>query len=226
MPNELIWIVFAITNFAFFLLSYKLLGRLGIFLWIVLATILANIQVLVVVDLFTIEANLGNILYGTIFLGTDVLNEIYGKKEAKKAVFIGFAAMFISVIIMLLAIQFTPNPDDWAMPHLIEIFGFLPIVFLASMTAFIVSQLVDIYIFSKIKEKLPETKFLWLRNNGSTLISQLVDTLIFVPIAFATVFTAPIIFKLILSTYIIKLIVAILDTPVIYIAKKIKPLEN
>ena len=226
MPNEIIWIIFAITNFVFFLLSYKIFGRLGIFLWIVLATILANIQVLAVVDLFTIEANLGNILYGTIFLGTDVLNEIYGKKEAKKAVLIGFSVMFINVIIMLIAIQFKPNLNDWAMPYLKEIFGFLPIIFLASMTAFIISQLVDIYIFSKIKEKLPDIKFLWLRNNGSTLVSQLIDTIIFVPIAFATVFTAPIIFKLILSTYIIKLIVALLDTPVIYIAKKIKPLEN
>ncbi|MFW5794963.1 MAG: queuosine precursor transporter, partial [Bacillota bacterium] len=127
---------------------------------------------------------------------------------------------------MTIAIQFKPNPNDWAMPYLQEIFGFLPIIFLASMTAFIVSQLIDIYIFSKLKEKLPETKFLWLRNNGSTLISQLIDTVIFVPIAFATVFAAPILFKLILSTYVIKLIVALLDTPVIYIAKKIKPLEN
>ncbi|MDA3932497.1 MAG: queuosine precursor transporter [Tenericutes bacterium] len=225
MPNELIWIVFAIANFTFFLLSYKFFGRMGIYLWIVLATILANIQVLSVVDLFGIEASLGNILYGTIFLGTDVLNEIYSKKEAKKAVIIGFSVMFMTVIIMQIAIQFKPNPNDWAMPYIKELFGFLPIVFLASMSAFIVSQFVDIYVFSKIKEKLPSTKFLWLRNNGSTLISQLIDTIIFVPIAF---YYKDIngIFVLILTTYFIKLIVALLDTPVIYIAKKIKPIEN
>jgi uncharacterized integral membrane protein (TIGR00697 family) len=225
MPNELIWIVFAIANFTFFLLSYKFFGRMGIYLWIVLATILANIQVLSVVDLFGIEASLGNILYGTIFLGTDVLNEIYSKKEAKKAVIIGFSVMFMTVIIMQIAIQFKPNPNDWAMPYIKELFGFLPIVFLASMSAFLVSQFVDIYVFSKIKEKLPSTKFLWLRNNGSTLISQLIDTIIFVPIAF---YYKDIngIFVLILTTYFIKLIVALLDTPIIYIAKKIKPIEN
>ena len=83
MPNEIIWIIFALINFTFFLTSYKFFGRTGIIIWIVLATILANIQVLTVVDLFGVEASLGNILYGTIFLGTDVLNEIYGKKEAK-----------------------------------------------------------------------------------------------------------------------------------------------
>ena len=86
MPNEIIWVLFALVNFSLFLISYKLLGKTGIFIWIVIATILANIQVLTVVDLFSVQASLGNILYGTIFLGTDVLNEIYGKKEAKKAV--------------------------------------------------------------------------------------------------------------------------------------------
>lgn len=226
MPNEVIWLLFALVNFTFFLISYKLLGKLGIFLWIVIATILANIQVLAVVDLFGIEANLGNILYGTIFLATDVLNEIFGKKEAKKAVFVGFSVMFMTVVIMQIAIRFNPNPSDWAMPYLKEIFGFLPIVFLASMSAFIVSQLVDVYLFAKIKEKLPDNKFLFIRNNGSTLLSQLVDTIIFVPIAFFTAFEAPVIFNLIISTYVIKLIVALLDTPIIYIAKMIKPLEK
>jgi len=226
MPNEIIWVLFAVVNFSFFLISYKLLGKTGIFIWIVIATILANIQVLTVVDLFSVQASLGNILYGTIFLGTDVLNEIYGKKEAKKAVFIGFSVMFVTVIIMQIAIQFKPNSEDWAMPYLREIFGFLPIVFIASMLAFLASQFVDIYIFSKIKDKLPENKYLWIRNNGSTLISQFVDTIIFVPIAFISVFSSSIIFNLILSTYFIKLIVAILDTPVIYLAKKIKPLDN
>lgn len=226
MPNEIIWVLFALVNFSLFLISYKLLGKTGIFIWIVIATILANIQVLTVVDLFSVQASLGNILYGTIFLGTDVLNEIYGKKEAKKAVFIGFSVMFVTVIIMQIAIQFKPNSEDWAMPYLREIFGFLPIVFIASMLAFLASQFVDIYIFSKIKDKLPENKYLWIRNNGSTLISQFVDTIIFVPIAFISVFSSSIIFNLILSTYFIKLIVAILDTPVIYLAKKIKPLDN
>jgi len=225
MPNEIIWIIFALVNFTFFLTSYKFFGRTGIIIWIVLATILANIQVLTVVDLFGVEASLGNILYGTIFLGTDVLNEIYGKKEAKKAVFIGFSVMFVTVIIMQIAIQFTPNSEDWAMPLLKDIFGFLPIVFLASMTAFIISQLVDVYVFSKIKDKLPDNKYLWVRNNGSTLLSQLVDTIIFVPIAFYYKdFNSMLI--LILSTYFIKLIVAVLDTPFIYLAKRIKPLEN
>jgi hypothetical protein len=126
---------------------------------------------------------------------------------------------------MQITILFIPNNNDWAMTHLNSIFGFLPIVFLASVTAFIVSQLLDVYIFAKIKDKLPDNKFLWIRNNGSTLISQLIDTLIFVPIAFYYK-SFPEIMILVLSTYVIKLLVALLDTPIIYIAKKIKPIED
>lgn len=226
MSNELLWVIFALVNFTLFLLVYKFFGRLGIFVWIVLATILANIQVTKLIFLFGLEANLGNIMYGTIFLGTDVLNEIYGKKQAKKAVFIGFAVMIITVIIMTIAINFNPHPEDWAQGSLVTIFGFMPRILLASLSAFIVSQFIDVYVFDKIKTKLPENKFLWIRNNVSTIISQAIDTSIFVPIAFYGVVSNKILLGLMLSTYAIKVIVALLDTPFIYLAKKIKPNEE
>lgn len=226
MSNELLWVIFALVNFTLFLLVYKFFGRLGIFVWIVLATILANIQVTKLIFLFGLEANLGNIMYGTIFLGTDVLNEIYGKKQAKKAVFIGFAVMIITVIIMTIAINFNSHPEDWAQDSLVTIFGFMPRILLASLSAFIASQFIDVYVFDKIKTKLPENKFLWIRNNVSTIISQAIDTSIFVPIAFYGVVSNEILLGLMLSTYAIKVIVALLDTPFIYLAKKIKPNEE
>ena len=226
MSNELLWVTFALVNFTLFLLVYKFFGRLGIFVWIVLATILANIQVTKLIFLFGLEANLGNIMYGTIFLGTDVLNEIYGKNQAKKAVFIGFAVMIITVIIMTIAINFNPHPEDWAQGSLVTIFGFMPRILLASLSAFIVSQFIDVYVFDKIKTKLPENRFLWVRNNVSTIISQAIDTSIFVPIAFYGLVSNEILLGLMLSTYAIKVIVALLDTPFIYLAKKIKPNEE
>lgn len=226
MPNELLWLIFAIVNFTIFLTTYKLFGKMGIFMWIVFATILANIQVLTNINLFGLKATLGNIVYGTIFLGTDVLTEVYGKKEAKKAVFIGFGVMIAYYIIMQLAISFTPNEADWAMPHLRALLEIVPQILIGSALAFIVSQLIDVQVFSKIKEKLPDNKYLFIRNNGSTLISQLIDTIIFVPIAFYGVYEAPILFEIIITTYIVKLIVALLDTPIIYFAKKIKPLQE
>jgi hypothetical protein len=226
MSNEILWVIFALVNFTLFLSIYKVFGKTGIIIWIVLATILANIQVTKLIFLFGIEANLGNILYGTIFLGTDVLNEIYGKKEAKKAVFIGFFVMIVTVLLMTLALWFKPHPEDFANDSLTTIFGYLPRILLASLIAFIVSQLIDVNLFMKIKEKLPDNKYLWIRNNLSTMLSQLVDSIIFVPIAFLGQVTTEVLFGLIISTYLIKLMVAILDTPFIYLIKKVKPLEK
>ena len=226
MTNEILWVIFALVNFTLFLLVYKFFGKLGIFIWIVAATILANIQVTKMVVLFGFDANLGNILYGTIFLGTDVLNELFGKKEAKKAVFMGFSVMIITIITMTIALQFIPHPEDFANDSLTVIFVYLPRLLLASLTAFLISQFIDVNIFDKIKERLPENKFLWIRNNLSTMISQFIDTIIFVPIAFLGEVSAETLIGLLISTYVIKLIVAAMDTPFIYLIKKIEPIQN
>ena len=226
MPNELLWVIFALVNFTLFLLIYKFFGKTGIFVWIVIATILANIQVTKIIYLFGIEATLGNILYGTIFLGTDVLNEIFGKKSAKKAVYLGFITMIVTVILMTISLKFIPHPNDFVQTSLETIFGYLPRLLLASLIAFIISQLIDVYVFDLIKRLLPDNKWLWVRNNLSTSFSQLIDTLIFVPIAFYNTVSNQVLVGIMISTYLIKIIVAILDTPFIYLIKKIKPLDK
>ncbi len=226
MPNELIWVLFALVNFILFMVMYKFFGKLGIFVWIVLSTILANIQVIELINLFGLEATLGNIMYGTIFLATDVLNELYGKKEAKKAVFIGFMVMIFTLAIMQVALLFDPHPEDFGYGALSTIFGFMPRLVLGSLIAFIVSQSIDVNLFQFIRSKLPDNKYLWIRNNGSTIISQMVDTLIFVPIAFWGKFSTEVLIGIMISTYLIKVLVAALDTPFIYLTKKIKPLQE
>ncbi len=224
MSNEVLWVLFALVNFTLFLLIYKFFGRTGIFIWIAIATILANIQVTKLIFLFGLEANLGNIMYGTIFLATDVLNEIYGKKDAKRAVFLGFGIIITMVLVMTIAIEFDPHPEDWAQTSLAIIFGYLPRILLASLIAFIFSQLIDVNLYQIIRKKLPDNKFLWIRNNGSTIISQLVDSAIFVPIAFYGEVSNQVLLSLFITTYVIKVIVAAMDTPFIYLVKRIKPL--
>lgn len=226
MPNEIIWILFALVNFVLFLIMFKVFGKLGIFVWVAISTIIANIQVIEIINLFWMQATLGNIMYGTIFLGTDALNEIYGKKSATKAVLLGFVVMIVAMIVMQMALWFTPNAEDFGHSALATIFGFFPRVVAGSLTAFIISQLLDVNIFQRIKQKLPATKYLWIRNNGSTMISQLFDTAIFVTIAFVGTVTTNVFFSIMLSTYLIKVLVAALDTPFIYLAKRIRPLSE
>ncbi len=208
------------------MIMYKLFGKLGIFIWIGMSTILANIQVTIFVDLFGWTATLGNIMYGTIFLGTDALNEIYGKKDAKKAVFMGFAIMVFTTIIMMMALQFTPSAVDIHYPAVASIFNQYTMVVVGSLTAFLISQTLDVNLYQWIRKLLPQDKYLFIRNNGSTIVSQLVDTVIFVFLAFVWDTEWSILLEIMVSTYVIKVMVAALDTPFIYLIKRIKPLEE
>ncbi|QVK17859.1 queuosine precursor transporter [Mycoplasmatota bacterium] len=226
LPNEIIWLVFALVNFIGITIFYKFFGKTGLFVWIGFGTVIANIQVLEYLEFFGITATLGNIMYGTLFLATDSLNEKYGKDEAKQAVWLGFLTLVSMVIIMQVAIQFNPHVIDEAQPHLIWIFNLIPRIALGSLVAYLVSQFFDVYFFHRIKRKYSSDLLLWLRNNGSTIVSQLIDSVIFVSIAFLGALPFSEWFEILITTYIIKVIVAALDTPFIYWIKKIKPINE
>lgn len=230
MSNEVLWILFALVNFLLIVGIYKIFGKTGLFGWIALGTVLANIQVTKSIDFqlgnIVIAATLGNIMYGTLFLVTDALGEKYGKKEANKAVFIGFYSLVATVIVMTMALWFTPNADDFAHDSLVTIFSVIPRIALGSLIAYAISQTFDVYIFHKIKDRLPDHKHLYIRNIGSTVLSQLIDSSIFVPIAFLGVFPNEVVLEIFLTTYVIKVIVALLDTPFIYLIKRITPSKH
>ncbi len=225
MMNELLWFAFLLLNFVLVLIMYKLFGKIGLFAWIAMGTVLANIQVTKTIEIFTLTATLGNIMYGSLFLITDTLNEKYGLKEAKKAVYIGFSSLIAMVLIMNMALWFIPHSDDFAHEALTTIFSLMPRIALGSMLAYIVSQLLDVHLFQKIKKTFHSDKTLYIRNLGSTLASQLIDTLIFVPIAFLGIHEASILINILITTYLIKLFVALLDTPFVYLMKRITPLS-
>lgn len=222
--NELIWFAGIIVNFSLFVLAYKLFGKVGIVGWIALATILANIQVTKSITVFGLHATLGNILYGTVSLATDSLNELFGKKTARQGVMVGFFVIIATMASMQLALLYLPNEFDLSQEALETIFGFLPRILLGSVIAYLISQFLDIVLYQKIWDRLPENKHLWIRNNLSTLVSQLIDTLIFVPIAFLGIYPSNVLWQIIISTYLIKVFIALLDTPFMYLVKKIKPL--
>ncbi|WP_082234038.1 queuosine precursor transporter [Halobacillus massiliensis] len=221
MSNEWIWIIFALINFCLLLGMYRLFGKTGLFVWIGMATVIANIQVVKTIELFGVTATLGNILYGTAFLATDILNEKYGKEEAKQAVWIGFSTLLVMTTIMQGALLFTPAEGDIAHEAMATLFSIGPQIALGSLTAYIVSQHFDVWIYTKIRKIFKSDRTLWLRNNVSTMISQLLDSAIFCAIAFYGTYPADIWLEIFLTTYFIKFLVAALDTPFMYWAKSI-----
>ena len=127
------------------------------------------------------------------------------------------------------ALAFTANEFDFAHPYLNTLFSLAPRILFGSMLAYIISQSFDVWAFNKIR-KLTHGKFLWLRNNGSTLISQFIDTMIFTAVGltafswlpFEGVISTDLFWSVALATYIIKVLVAALDTPFLYLSYKIK----
>lgn len=218
MSNEQLWLVMLVLNFVVILGVYRFFGRSGLYAWLPISVIIANLQVLKTVELFGITASLGNIVYATSFLATDILSENYGKKDAARAVGIGFVALLSLTLMMSLALLFDPSPIDFAQESMANLFTLLPRIAAAGFIAYLVSQVHDVWIYALLKKRRPQRRWIWLRNNLSTMISQAIDSVIFVTIAFAGVVPRREFLQIVLSTYLLKWLVAAADTPLVYLA--------
>ena len=217
--NELLWLVMLAVNFIAILVSYRFFGKVGLYIWVPVSVIVANLQVVKTIELLGMTATLGNIVYATSFLVTDILSENYGPKDARKAVYIGFFSLIAMTLFMNLALMFEPAPEDFAHTSMKALFSLIPRIAGASLVAYWLSQLHDVWAYQFWKQRIPSKKHIWIRNNASTMVSQLLDSLIFTVIAFAGVFPMPVLIEITVTTYLLKLIVAALDTPFVYIAR-------
>lgn len=216
--NEILFLGTAVFSLGMTLLAFRLWGKKGLYVWIALATIIANIEVVKCVDMFGMAVTLGNIMYGSLFLCTDIASELYGGKEARKLVAVGFFALAVFTIVVQVGLLYVPNSQDWASDSMKQIFSLTPRICLASVVGYITSNTLDTFLYDWIAKKTTKK---WIRNNGSTFTSQIVDAVLFSVIAFAGVFEWSLIWELALTTYAIKLIFAVIDTPFLYLACKI-----
>ena len=221
--NELLCVITLVISFTFVILSYKFLGKTGLFLWIAIATIVSNIQTVKLVNIFGIESSLGTILYGSTFLATDILNLKYGKKEAKKTILIGFLTMIVMTVFMSLCLKYAPSSNDFAQQSLTTIFTVNIRITIASLIAFALSQFIDTILFQKLQKKYNK---LWLSNNASTMICQIIDTIIFCTITYYGLVDIQVIFQIMISMYVFKFVIALCDTPYKYIANKKKKVNE
>ncbi len=226
--NELLLIISLPLIYGSVLAAYKFFGKTGLFAWTVFATITANIEVLLLVDAFGIEQTLGNILFGSTFLVTDILSEKYGKKNAQIAVDLGVATSIGFIVLSRLWLLYMPAVNDWAMPSFQTIFSNTPRVMLASVLVFAIVQRFDVWLYHKwwdfSKRKFGDSsRFLWLRNNGSTMLSQLMNTLLYTFGAFGGLYELPTLISICISSYVIFFITSLADTPFVYLARGMKP---
>lgn len=226
MPNELLLILALICTYSAVIIAFRIFGEQGLYLWTIIATIAANIEVLMVVTAFGMEMTLGNILFASTFLVTDIASELYGKKKAQRAVYLGIATSIIFILISQSWMLYTPNESDFATPSIRAIFSNTPRLMLASVIVYVIVQLFDVWLYHKwwdfTKKKYGDSdRFLWLRNNGSTLFSQLLNTLLYTFGAFLGMYSIPTLISIAISSYVIFIVTSLADTPFVYLARKI-----
>lgn len=224
--NELLLIISLLVSYGATVLFFKLFGKSGIFAWIGICAVFANIEVTVLVNAFGMEQTLGNTLFASSFLATDILSEIYGKKEADRGVFIGIITTLLFIIFSTLWIHYIPAEADWAMPSVKTLFSNTPRILLASLIGYAVSELFDVWLYHKWwdftqKKTGSNSKLLWVRNNFSTLFSQLVNIVVFNFGAFWGIYTFQNLLQITAACYVIYVFTSLLDTPFVYIARKI-----
>ena len=168
--------------------------------------------------LYRFEISVGILPYPLTFLITDILSEIYGKKKANQVVIAGIFASFFSMLIILIA-DYVPAINNSPVDDNIfsTVFGLSPLAVLASMLAYLFAQFIDIRIFHFWKN-LTNGKHLWLRNNFSTFFSQFIDTFtVLFLLSFFKILPWSIFTSLLISGFLFKIIVAAIDTPVLYL---------
>lgn len=226
MPNELLLILTLLLTFSGVLVFYKIFGKTGLHVWTAMATITANIEVLILVEAFGMEQTLGNVLFASNFLVTDILSELHGKEEANKAVNIGIAASIAFIFISQSWFLYTPAANDWASESIYAIFSNTPRLMLASFLVYAICQKFDVWAYHKWwaftqKKFGDKNSFLWLRNNGSTLVSQLLNTVLYTFGAFLGTYELETLFSICISSYIIFIVTSLADTPFVYLSKKL-----
>ncbi|MEM6797015.1 MAG: queuosine precursor transporter [Acidobacteriota bacterium] len=239
LPPEVLWPVMLAACFSAVLALHRFFGEAGLYAYVVVAILGANIQVLKAVKFAVYQepVALGTVMFASSFLATDILSEHYGTKRARAGVLLGLVCYLIFTIFMILTLGFAPlTPEQageemaWAIAsheHLTAIFSHSPALFGAGMIAYLLSQLHDVWLFERLKQRFAG-RHLWLRNTLSTAVSAFLDNLIFSLLAWIVFAADPlplhtVFWTYVVGTYWLRLIVAALDTPFVYLARRWSP---
>ncbi len=182
----------------------------------VTSVVVASLIASKIANFFGIFAAAGVIAWSISFPMTDVICEVWGKKKAQKVVWIGLICFIITAVLVKIAV-YIPSAPFWEnQKAFATTFGLIWRIVIAGAISYIVSQTHDVFSFSFWK-KLTKGKHLWLRNNLSTIVSQLIDSILFISIVFLGVLPLNAILSTIFGVFIIKVIIAICDTPFVYL---------
>jgi uncharacterized integral membrane protein (TIGR00697 family) len=216
--NEFLLFLSAFLCVGFILAAWKL-NRERLHSAIILFLILISLVGAKTATFFGFETNVGNIFYASVFLATYFLIERYGRKEGIRSIWIGVICVVFFSILLRISLAFVAAPNTLALGDALSA-ALSPSLRLAiaSLFAYILSQNLNVYLYTYLKELLAR-KYLWLRVNLSNLLAQLVDSLVFFFIAFWGVVAPPDIWGIVLTGYIIKVVFVMCASSTLYLNK-------
>ena len=226
--QELLWVLTVVYDLGLAIILYRFFGKYCLYAAVILGIVLGNLQGGKVSQLeffgYSFTASMGAILYSGIYFATDVLNEKFGREEANRAVMLGFVANIAVMITLLISVQFRPSEITGSALEvhnaISTLAGYSPFFVIGSLIAYLVSQTFDVWIFHRIKV-LTDGKYLWLRNNVSTITSQALDTFLYTFVwVIGTELSFAAAFGIALTKYVFKVIIALVDTIFIYWVRK------
>ena len=221
MNNVLLIFINIIVTFSLVILIEKVFKKEGLYVWAAIALIMANILECQTVGLFNgFTSTCGNVLFASVFLATDIMSEKYGSEYSKKAIRLAVFSMIAFTVIMQIGLLFTPDETDFAHESMATLFGLNLRISISSIVMFFISNNLDIFLFEKIKKKLPNQ--LWLRNNVATMISNVLENYFFIFFAFVGLYDIPTMLNIATTISVVEIVIAVFDTPFLYISKKLK----
>jgi len=248
LPTESMLVIELVVVFSLIPLMLRPFGAAGMFIFIAVGIIAANVQVLKAVS-FSFYAEpipMGTVVFSATYIATDVLTEYYGRATARKAVWLGFSAMLLMTILMVLIMGYKPMTAEeagqgmaWAVPndeHIRALYMPQATLLIAGLSSYLISQFNDIFVFQKIRSWTGRGQ-LWARACGSTAVSALVDNTVFSTLAWyvfprllgqsdQVVGLSTLVFTFILGTYWIRFAMALFEAPAIYAARYFLPEED
>jgi len=221
--NSWLWIIAVFVQFGLVTLAYRVFGKIGLFAYMGISIFLLNLVSVKLVEYGMVGGlalAAGHMLFGSTFLITDILNENYGKKVARKAVWMGLFFAGTAMGMAYLVTFYIPAEADIMHEHLHTVFGFAGRIVIASFTAFLISGLADIYLYRYFRDK--NWGKIWISNNASTWITKTLDAVVFASIAWYGVFPVEMVVSMMAVSYLFDIVTTALDTPFVYLARWLK----
>ena len=219
MNNVLLIFLNIIVTFSLVIIVEKIFKKEGLYVWTAIALIMANILECKTIGLLGFTSTTGNVLFASVFLATDIMSEKYGKEYSKRAIGLAVFAMISFTVIMQIGLLFKPDSTDFSHDAMNTLFSLNLRITLSSLVMFYISNNVDIFLFDKIKKKIPDK--LWLRNNVATITSNVLENYFFIFFAFVGIYDFPTMINIATTISVVEIVIAIFDTPFLYLSKKL-----